>query len=312
MWLHNAGSTLTCALDVFTAHRDTPLVSTQNLKLDAGTTVRLRPSDWALVDRNATLLIETIGSHRDDDDDPSCAVTFKSWIQRFHAHLEFDSESSQSLPEGCDRSDPRLGTLRHQRPRSARVCEQTIRSRHRSPAHGRGHARRDIAAHQHPHSQLAGGARGDAGDGAAPSVLDPIRDPRRSDSDRSPFQDYGDRMAIKWSAWTSLGKPAETEMGRPFVQRNRMADSKCLQSGMARYSISRRFRAERRVEKGLAQRIDGSPTVAGCIRRRWLRDMRPTDFRRRRGVAFAIHIPSGMFAEQLGIRYRHVKWGVRH
>jgi hypothetical protein len=27
-------------------------------------------------------------------------------------------------------------------------------------------------------------------------------------------------MAIKWSSWASLGKPAETEIGRPFVQRN--------------------------------------------------------------------------------------------
>jgi hypothetical protein len=27
-------------------------------------------------------------------------------------------------------------------------------------------------------------------------------------------------MAIKWSSWASLGKPPETEIGRPFVQRN--------------------------------------------------------------------------------------------
>jgi hypothetical protein len=27
-------------------------------------------------------------------------------------------------------------------------------------------------------------------------------------------------MAIKWSSWKSLGKPQETEIGRPFAQRN--------------------------------------------------------------------------------------------
>src|SRR5262245_8488778 len=27
-------------------------------------------------------------------------------------------------------------------------------------------------------------------------------------------------MAIKWSSWASLGKPPETEIGRPIVQRN--------------------------------------------------------------------------------------------
>ena len=27
-------------------------------------------------------------------------------------------------------------------------------------------------------------------------------------------------MAIKWGSWESLGKPPETELGRPFAQRN--------------------------------------------------------------------------------------------
>lgn len=68
LWLRNAGATLTCTIDVFTAHRDTPLVTKHNLKLYAGATVRLRPSDWTLTDHDATLGIETVGSHRHDDD----------------------------------------------------------------------------------------------------------------------------------------------------------------------------------------------------------------------------------------------------
>jgi hypothetical protein len=38
-------------------------------------------------------------------------------------------------------------------------------------------------------------------------------------------QPSGDRvgcaiMAIKWSPWKSLGKPGDTPVGKPFVQRN--------------------------------------------------------------------------------------------
>src|SRR5512135_1233538 len=30
----------------------------------------------------------------------------------------------------------------------------------------------------------------------------------------------GENMVIQWSSWASLGKPPETELGRPFAQRN--------------------------------------------------------------------------------------------
>lgn len=69
LWLHNAGATLSCAIDVFVAHRDTPLVAKHKLTLHRGTTVRVRPSDWTLVDRDATLRVDTVGKHHRDDDD---------------------------------------------------------------------------------------------------------------------------------------------------------------------------------------------------------------------------------------------------
>ncbi|HEY0785674.1 MAG TPA: hypothetical protein VGD62_07360, partial [Acidobacteriaceae bacterium] len=59
LWLHNSGPMLTCAVDVFTGDRDTPLVSNSKLTLLAQSTTRIRPSDWTLVDRDATLDVDT-------------------------------------------------------------------------------------------------------------------------------------------------------------------------------------------------------------------------------------------------------------
>jgi hypothetical protein len=44
-------------------------------------------------------------------------------------------------------------------------------------------------------------------------------------------------MAIQWSSWASLGKPVETEIGRPFAQRNLDGRLEVLPWGWAKYSI---------------------------------------------------------------------------
>ena len=46
-------------------------------------------------------------------------------------------------------------------------------------------------------------------------------------------------MAIQWSSWTSLGKPPETELGRPFAQRNQDGRLEVFAPGRVAYSISR-------------------------------------------------------------------------
>ena len=90
LWLYNAGATLTCLIDVYTAHRDTPLITNHNLKLPAGTTMRLRPSDWTLVDRDATLCIETVGSHGHDHGTTGTGGQDYGHRQQHHRHERED------------------------------------------------------------------------------------------------------------------------------------------------------------------------------------------------------------------------------
>ena len=69
LWVHNPGSTTDCEVEIFVPGRDTSLASKSNVKLQAGASVRIRPSHWDAAQTKATVRVETFGSHDEGDDD---------------------------------------------------------------------------------------------------------------------------------------------------------------------------------------------------------------------------------------------------
>ena len=60
-------------------------------------------------------------------------------------------------------------------------------------------------------------------------------------------------MAIQWSSWASLGKPPETELGRPFAQRNQDGRLEVFALGQGGIFNISQVVPKRRLERWLAQ-----------------------------------------------------------